>query len=171
MEETLSFVFEKNIIPYLGVWCNYGNDNPERTEKALLRHTINHLIHLLDDDNEEYFREEFYITPPLTDLYRTGSILKKEEGDVIDYFIILSPACDVSYKNGNYKTDRFLVVSIDKIDNLITMFKKKPDDTEEKAKRLMQNSYSNNHHWLPKTTYFEGGVANFRKVQSYTLKS
>jgi len=58
IEQTLNEVFLKNLLPQLKEWKVYGKLDPSRTEKALLRFTLNHLVQILDDDEDQYFQEE-----------------------------------------------------------------------------------------------------------------
>ncbi|MBC8393306.1 MAG: response regulator, partial [Deltaproteobacteria bacterium] len=105
IEQTLNEVFLKNLLPQLEAWKVYGKSDSLRTEKALLRFTLNHLVQILDDDNDRCFPEEIYIYPPLSDGLKTGSILKKKDGERL--YAILNPACDLVVRNnGEYKTDR-----------------------------------------------------------------
>lgn len=64
IEQTLSKVFQDNILPQRGKWITYGRDDSMRTQRALLRYTLNHLMHLIDDDQESAYPEETYIYPP-----------------------------------------------------------------------------------------------------------
>lgn len=170
IEQTLNKVFLKNLLPQLEVWKDYGKSNPLGTEKALLRFTLNHLMHLLDDDEEKSFPEEVYIYPPLSDSLKTGSIIKKKEAE--DLYVILNPACDLVIRSNNqFKTDRIMLVQIENIKSIIdaaldgiTNKQKK----ENKLKDLFANNYTNYFHWLPYTKFFSGGFLNFRKVSTIT---
>ena len=61
IERNLNKVFLKNLLPHREIWIKYGEVNPQRTEKALLRHTLNHLLQLLDDDEDRCYPEEVYL--------------------------------------------------------------------------------------------------------------
>ena len=169
IEETLSQVF-LNLLPQKDTWINYGEDNSSRTEKALLRYALNHLLQLLDDDEDSCFPEEVYLFPPLTKHIRTGSIVKEKKSD--KWFAVLNPACDIAVReNGSRNTDRILVVEIDSITELFPW----SNDTnlskskKEQLKRAFGNNNSAYHHWLPKTDFFEGGFLNFRKLSSLEI--
>ena len=153
-EEVLFQVFNHNLVPQIDKWIAYGKADQVRTEKALLRHTLNHLSHLLDDDSENCFPEEFYLHPPLTEGIRTGRFVTcKDDGS---RFVVMSPACDiVRDQNGSLRTDRILVAEIDS-DGLI------PSNNKTNARRNRMGYY----HRLPRADSFEGGFLNFRKLST-----
>ena len=153
-DEVLYRVFTQSLVPQIERWIAYGKADQIRTESALLRHTLNHLSHLLEDDSEYCVPEEFYLSPPLTDDIRTGMVVYQKE--VGSRFVVMSPACDlVEDQNGRPKTDRILVVGIDTEDLI-------PLNNKNHAKRNRIGYY----HWLPSTGFFEGGFLNFRKLST-----
>ena len=171
IEENLSKVFLENLLPQLETWVSYGkkyfDDDPERTEKALLRYALNHLFQLLEEDDEKCFREEVYLYPPMSEKFTTGSIVKADD----QWFVVLSPACDLVIKKNTckFRTDRILFVEIEHTNDIvsialdgITRTSKKKDKLEE----LFKNNYTFYYHWLPETDFFEGGFLNFRKLQT-----
>lgn len=170
IEQTLNEVFLKNLLPQLETWKNYGKSDTQRTEKALLRFTLNHLVQVLDDDEDQCFPEEVYIYPPLSNDLKTGSIIKNKDSE--DLCVVLSPACDLVIRNdGNFKTDHILLVDIeeanaiiDTVLNGITNRGKKKD----KLKNVFGNNYTDYFHWLPETYFFNGGFLNFRKITTCT---
>ncbi len=168
IEETLNQVFRECLLRKgcLKKWVEYGKDNPEQTEKALLRHTVNHLMHLLDDDTDLFKPEEVYIFPPLQEGIRTGGIVRSRKGE--SYFVILNPACDlVVRKNGSFKTDCILVAEVKKKEIVAGIVLKdivKPDRRKVKIGELLKNNYTNYYHWLPPTDFFEGGFLDFRHI-------
>lgn len=169
IEETLSSVFLHHLLPHRDTWMSYGQQDSQRTEKALLRHTLNHLLQLLDDDGDDFFPEEVYLTSLLTEEIRTGSIVQREEDE--KWFVIMNPACDLVIRNGGRNTDRILLVEIDPITTVFPCIQdtnlsksnlsKRKKNELQKAFRNNQSSYK---HWLPKTNLFEGGFLNFRKL-------
>ena len=78
IEKRLSEVFLKNLLPQIGTWISYGKEDSERTERALLRYTLNHLFQLLEEDEELCFPEEVYLHPPIPNRITTGSIVKRK---------------------------------------------------------------------------------------------
>jgi hypothetical protein len=173
LEQKLTDVYTKNIIPIINnSWICYGKKNAALTEKAFLRYTLNHLLQILEnvDDVEKCYPEEMYIYPPIDDNYRTGSILKSnQEG----YFIVLSPACDLALHNGSFKTDKVLLVEIKKIDEILSLATRRCKSDDEKKQKLHDlycNTYSLYYHWLPKVSFFDGGVINFRRINSFAKK-
>ena len=170
IEETLNKVFRKNLLPQLDKWVEYGEKNSSRTEKALLRHALNHLLQLLDDNGECCFPEEFYLAPPLADKIWTGSIVKEKSSGQM--FVVMNPACDLVIRNdGKHNTDRILIVEIDSQKSLFpnhpsTGLSKNNKKDLEKAYRNNKSAY---YHWLPRIDTFEGGFLNFRKLSSLSL--
>ena len=78
IENNLIKIFHYHLIPQIDIWIEYGKTDSLRTEKALLRHTLNHLLQLLDDDEDRCYPEEVYLKPPLTNEIRTGSLVEKK---------------------------------------------------------------------------------------------
>ena len=196
IEKTLNDVFLMNLLPQRSAWVEYGRSDKDRTEKALLRFTLNHLMQLLDKDDDPYFPEEVYICPPISADLKTGSIVaKKSDGSL---HIVLSPACDlVIRKDGKFKTDRILFVDIEddscvkKIVGIQNSRNKKALKTIVKCKyhneealsykyvlqlqnesvngtitKIFRNSHDHYHHWLPQTDCFQGGFINFRRIET-----
>jgi len=145
----------------------------EDTKKSLLRCTINHLQQLLED-GETSLPEETYIYPPRKEELRTGSVIKlKKNGEM---FVVLSPECDLVQHgaDGKMKTDYILLCKVDT--DLISHYKKeikKSNKEKTKSKRkvvenYIKNNTAINYHWLPSTSFFNGGVILFRHVHSCT---
>ena len=158
IEQRLSEVFLKNLLPQIDPWISYGEKDSERTERALLRYALNHLFQLLDENEERYFPEEVYLYPlypPILDRITTGSMVKADN----QWFVVLSPACDILIReNGKRNTDCILLAEIESVEDALDGSKSKGKVTE-----LCTNKHTY-HHWLPKTNFFEGGVINFRKL-------
>ncbi len=174
IEQQLRDVFLNNLLPQIKTWISYGETyketDPKRTEKALLRYTLNHLYQLLEEDDENYFPEEFYLHPTVTDKITTGNIVKETKTNQL--FVVLSPACDlVIRKDGEFKTDRILLVEIESENNVVNTALdgiKKKDSKKRKLRDVSNNNYTDYYHWVPKTDFFDGGFLNFRKL--HTLK-
>ena len=161
IEQRLSEVFLKNLLPQIQTWVSYGTENSERTEKALLRHTLNHLLQLLEVNQEHCYPEEVYLYPlypPVLDEITTGSMVKANDR----WFVVLSPACDLIHRgeNGVRNTKHILLGKIERIEEALDGSTGKGKVTE-----LCTNKHTY-HHWLPETDFFEGGVLNFRKLVS-----
>ena len=174
MERVLSEVFKKNIFPKMDKWIEHSEkDGQDKTERALMRYTLSHLYHLLDDGQECFFPEEFYLHPPMLGGITTGSIVKENVSN--QPFVVLSPACDLVIRSrGGFKTDRILLVEIEQENNImdeaLTEIKKmrdnkrKKEKMKEKVEEVFKNNYTYYYHWLPKTDFFAGGFLNFRKL-------
>ena len=168
IEQRLSEVFLKNLLPQIETWVSYGETDSERTEKALLRYALNHLFQLLEEGDESCFPEEVYLSPPLLDAITTGSIVKEKTCD--QPFVILSPACDlVIRQNGEFKTDRILLVEIEAENDIVNDALdgiRRQRSREDKLKAVFNNNHTDYYHWLPKTDFFDGGFLNFRKLEA-----
>lgn len=156
IEQQLSEVFLKNLLPQIDTWVSYGTEDPERTEKALLRYTLNYLLQLLEENEEDCFPEEVYLYPSMLDRSTTGSIVAADD----QWFVVLSPACDLvpRGKNGVLNTDRILLVKIENVDDILSGSKSK-----SKVRELCTNKRTY-YHWLPPTNFFQGGILNFRRL-------
>jgi hypothetical protein len=198
IEQGLFRIYKDTILKQLPSWIKYGGEDVEAAEKGLLRHTLSHLLHELEEDSDVYYSEEAYIFPPTDGNFRTGCIITIAAES--NPHVVLNPACDlVLRKGGKPKTSRILVAEIERDENLkqtegmlrsksVSLIKKVKEcshhnDGSECYKHLseIQNQnmkmalskyYSNSHaaylHWLPQTSFFCGGFINFRHIQ--TLK-
>lgn len=174
IEEELTRVFFNNLLnpKNKDSWITHGRTDSPKTEKALLRFTLNHLMQLLYDDEDECFPEEVYIHPPLQAGLRTGSIVRNKKDN--NFFVVLTPPCDlVLRESGQIKTDKILLVEIDEEDKVYGYSLGRAETETEKQKILqtiLNNRHSLFHHWLPVTTFFPGGFINFRKILSLNKK-
>ena len=118
IEELLGKVFLENLLLQRKKWVFYGKTDLKRTENALLRYTLNHLLQLLEEDEEHCFPEEVYLYPHVSEKITTGSIVKEKMSD--QPFVILSPACDlVIRQSGEFKTDCILLVEIEAENDIV----------------------------------------------------
>ncbi len=171
IEEKLTEVFRKNLLPQMDKWVEYGEKNSSRTEKALLRHALSHLLQLLDDDGDRCFPEEVYLFPPLTDKIRTGSIVKEKTSD--QRFVIMNPACDLVIRdNDTCKTDIILIVAIDSQSSVFPSYRAtgRSNTQKKELEQAYKNNKSDYYHWLPSTDFFKGGFLNFRKLLSLSIE-
>lgn len=165
IEKFMTKIFWENLYPQIDIWK--GKITNIDTEKVLLRYAISHIQELIDSDVPTYETEEMYIYPPLSEEIKTGSIYKSKQNG--NYYIILSPPCDLALHEGKFKTERILLCEID---DLLDESDKIIGETSEKKaanaiRGLCANNHSTNFHILPGNSLFKGGIINFRKV--YTL--
>ena len=171
IELSLNRVFLRNLLPRIDKWEAYGKEDSDRTERALLRHALNHLSQLLDDDDDNRFPEEMYLSPPLTEDFRTGSIVQKKQSD--RWFVVMSPACDLIVReNGERNSDRILIVEVDPGTVLFPWFESSELSKTKrgKLKEAFRNNKSTYYHWLPEVNSFPGGFLNFRKLSTLEEK-
>ena len=168
IEQRLAEVSLKNLLPQIDTWISYGAENSTRTEKALLRYTLNHLLQLLEEDGEHCFPEEFYLYPPMSEGITTGSIVKEKTSN--QWFVVLSPACDlVIRRNGEFKTDRILLVEIESENDIVNAALdgiRRKQSKENKLRDIFNNNHRDYYHWLPQAYSFNGGFLNFRKLRT-----
>ena len=171
IESKLTEVFQKNLLPQIEQWEKYGGDDSEKTEKALLRHALHHLVQLIDKDMDQYYPEEFYLYPPPSDDIRTGSILEAKCGNQ-KYVAVLSPDCDlVIREDGTRNTDRILFAEVISPEVLFEWFDTKSQSDFSKTKKtkiqmMRENKGPRYFHCLPMTDFFPLGFINFRKVST-----
>ena len=178
IEKNLAHIFINNLLPQRKKWIEYGLEDHEKSEKAFLRHALNHLIQILDGDMDKCYPEEMYIYPPVLERINTGSIVKSRNSE--NFYIVMNPACDLAERdNGGCNTDRALIAKIDSesdflAEELTRRKVKNPDLNElsEKNKNDAIKSARQNktfyYHWLPETEFFPGGFINFRKIATHT---
>ena len=171
IEEVLGHVFNENLMPkkYRKKWIEYGKADSAQTEKALLRHAVEHMLQLLVDDNDIYFPEEVYLVSSLSKEFKTGCIIKQKDNEKM--FVLMTPACDLIIRsNGERNTDRVLIVEIDEHSLLFPdHLYSHPNKSQEND---LKNAYKNKtsyYHWLPQTDVFGGGFINFRKLFSVSF--
>ena len=165
IEQRLSEVFLTNLLPQIKTWISYAETDSEPIEKALLRYTLNHLFQLLEENDTRCFPEEFYLYPSGSEEITTGSIVKEKTTN--QPFVILSPACDLVRRNGEFKTDRILLVEIEGENDVVNVALngiRRKQSKQNKLRDVFNNNHTDYYHWLPKTDFFAGGFLNFRKL-------
>lgn len=175
IETVLNEVFTNHLLPHQNTWIDYGQKNSEQTQKSLLRHTLNHLVQLLDDGSDKFFPEEVYIHPWIKNqgIAQPGKVVSPKESESL--FIIMTPACDLAIRpNGEFKTDRILLIEVEPKGQMTDKTLRGAGKNEEKIKRKLHDLFNNNgalnYHFLPSTSFFNGGFLNFRKVCSVGLE-
>lgn len=157
IEKSLSQIFIKHLLPRISPakispeptvseksnWVYYAEEDPDNTEKALLRHTLNHLIHELYKSSENCYPEEMYIhflkQAQSGVRVDTGCILKEKTQN--KFYIVLSPACDlVEREGGGCNTDRALLVEIQMLEDILSDdFFTIDSNNDKKLKKRNQN--------------------------------
>ncbi len=161
LEERLNGVFLNNLVPMINVWIQYGNEDPERTEKALLRYALGHLMADLEGDETPAYPEEFYLDPPLEASFTTGSLLQHKDDDT--FRVVMTPACDLVIRsNGERKADSMVLATVVPESDLYEILGAK----KEQRKRLRHNNHTNYYHWMPNTGSLAGGFLDFRHLET-----
>ena len=165
LEDRLNRVFLKNLLPTINAWVGYGEKDPERTEKALLRYALGHLVADLEGDETPCYPEEVYLAPPLEDSLQTGTLVQCKEGETCH--VVMTPACDLVIRSkgkhkGKPKSDVVVVAEVVPEDAL---FEKLSANADRKRK-LKDNNDSNCFHWLPGCGPIIGGFVDFRRLKT-----
>lgn len=111
IDNTLQKVFWENIADSMEYWEKEVKDE-DKIEKVLSRHILAHLSESLKLTKKEAFEKchpaEVYIMPPIKKDFFTGDILQSKTSE--EYFLILTPACDMELRkqkdDGNWITYR-----------------------------------------------------------------
>ncbi len=181
IEDALQQVYWNNLIGRLEPWKSHVKKGI-LTENHLLRYILNHLIEILDNNEENYVPEEMFICPPVSSSLRTGSIVNnKNNGNL---YIVISPACDLSLHDGSMKSDCIQLCMIE--DNIFTQaqalidikvttdtsieVRKKRDNAKNLIKKSPSNNHTNYYHFLPRNQHFGESLINFRKVLSIPVE-
>lgn len=172
LEQSLSRVFRSNLLKQKESWKKYGQEDPEKSEKALMRHVMNHLISMVDMDEESCVPEEFYIHPPVDDLVRTGSVVQSKNGG--DFFAILTPLCDLTKRaDGEVNARKLMLGRIASFDDCVLedcVLELPPGKQNSKGRSALKNNLEKNnkgsYHFLPETDFFVGGFLDFEALTS-----
>lgn len=189
IEKSLSQIFIKNLLPQVALksetetsnWVHHANTDPENTEKALLRHTLNHLMHHLYSDMSLCYPDEMYLSP-MQQRINTGCILKRR--DEQKFYIVMNPACDLAEReNGGCNTDRALLAEIQMLEEIFggcsgsDWENNLSKSQKSELRKIRKNNQSLYYHWLPSLNYYNhgsidnfhnGGVINFRWLSTYS---
>ena len=164
LEERLNRVFLNNLVPTIDVWIGYGAGDPEKTEKALLRYALGHLVADLEGDETPCYPEEFYLDPPLEASLTTGSLLESK-GDG-RYRVVMTPACDLAVRDdGNRKADSIVLATVVPEADLYASLKA----NSGRQRRLRQNNDASCYHWMPESGSLGGGFLDFRCLETVSL--
>ena len=166
LEKHLNRVFLTNLLPTVDVWVNYGQKDPSRTEKALLRHALSHLVADLEGDETPCYPEEVYLAPPLEDSLQTGTLVQCRDRGT--YHMVMTPACDLVMRgNGEPKPKTDMVVVAEVVPEP-ALFDSLPAD-KGRQKKLKTNRDSMCFHWLPECSAVKGGFIDFRRLESVPM--
>ena len=169
IETRLNGIFEFNLIPQITSWERYAQSDSEMTQKSLLRHAMNHLVQIIDEDTEICFPEEFYLHPSPNIKIRTGSIIEYKNHRV--RYVVMNPDCDLVERNGVRKTDRILLSQVIEPEDLFDWYERRQFEDLSKSKMArLKRALNNNHtpylHCLPDTEIQRLGFIDFRRLKS-----
>ena len=172
LEQTLQKVFYESFLEQKDMWISYAKYNHDNTKEALLRHTLQYLINLLNQGNHKYLPLENYLYPVPEKSIMTGMIYTKNNDRT--YHLIINPPCDIAIQNnGERKVDYILFVEIENDDqSYLSELEDYKKTKSNKKKGKVLNYFKDNalyYHWLPKTSFFRGGKINFRSVSKIPI--
>ena len=163
LEERLNTVFLRNLLPTLDAWICYGRDDAQRTEKALLRYALGHLVADLEGDETPCYPEEFYLAPPLVDALTTGSLVKRKGDET--WHVVMTPACDLVLRNGKRNVDSIILAAVVPEETVYAA----PKMDAGRKKQLKRNNDKSCYHWLPNSKVAAGGYLDFRQLRTVSL--
>ena len=167
LEDRLNKVFHRNLLPTLDVWLRYGTEDVERTERALLRFALGHLVADLEGDATPCYPEEVYLAPPPEDSLTTGSLVKSRDNGVCH--VVLTPACDLVLRNGTCKAKTVALAEVVSEDNVLANFQGNAEARRNKQERLRNNNDAYCFHWLPTSGIVNGGFLDFQQLQTVAM--
>ncbi len=167
IEETLSKVFQENFLAQKNIWIKYANTDQEKVKRALLRHTLQHLLNILDQENEKYFPLEMFLYPISSNEIKNGKIYRCLDKN----YIVMTPACDlVLRENGTRNTDHLILAEIESdekfSERLEAYIRNHSNGKKNEISKYLRNNVNIYQHWIPQTTFFKGGFVNFRKIKN-----
>jgi CheY-like chemotaxis protein len=175
IEEMLDKIFWEHIAYNLDL-----RDLKHDSEKNILRYIAAHLQEYLELDDSGYFEkytpDEVYICPPIKKRIYTGNILREKDSG--DYFIVLTPACDLAQQKAksiviapieSLKKDGIVKQKVNIKKDLETS-KKQKKAAEDTLKKIIGNNFSYEYYFLPMAKFFKGGLINFQKLTSASQK-
>ena len=159
-EKTLHNVFKDIMILEYEGWVNYIKNDEVDVEKSLLRHILNNIYYLLNNEHEKFVPEEYYLKYHSEKNISTGLICNYDEKK----YMIITPACDLA----NSKTTYIQLIEIDSFDMVKDDYNKvkRKMKSEKDLKKIVNNNNIYCYHFLPKTQTFDQGYLNFRKLCS-----
>ena len=167
IEDQLNMVFLRNLLPTLDSWISHGHDDVERTEKALLRYALGHLVAGLDGDETPSYPEEVYLAPPLNNALTTGSLVRRKSDSTCH--VVMTPACDLVVRNGAIKADEIILAEIKSEESVYATLQGNAQSRRNSKKELKRNTFKYCYHWLPQSKMVEGGYLDFRRLQTVPL--
>ena len=163
LEKRLTRVFLNNLVPRIDVWVGHAKIDPDRTEKALLRHALGHLVAELEGDETPCYPEEVYLAPPLEDSLQTGSLVKCRDRGTCH--VVMTPACDLVMRGNGEPKPKAEVVVVAGVVPEAELFQRLGANPGRK-KKLRTNSDSVCFHWLPECGIVKGGFVDFRQLEA-----
>lgn len=166
IEKAINHIFSEHLLPLLPLWKQRLETN-QNVEKLILRFTLARLLDHLETDAGIFIPEEIYISPIMrAGKIWTGCVVKQKED--MRMFVVLTPACDLVLRgNGQPKTSNILLGEIEPLSIALELC---TATRRNKRKSFFENLANNNftlyYHFLPRTTLFEGGIINFRKIHT-----
>lgn len=162
IEQILSGIYNNNIRHNIEEWLTLAKEDSSKCETALLRF-IGHCIEdMLHTDCEKTYSAEVYISPLLNEELSPGLIIKDLKDN---YFVVITPACDLALHKGSRKSE---TIQLCAIENITKHFPGISNSSRNKRTAVFQNK-NNMFHYLPKCKIFEGGLINFQGLKTIEI--
>jgi len=177
IDKTLQKVFWENFSENIVYWITEIEDE-NKIEKVLSRHILAHLSESLKLTEEGEFERchpaEVYIMPPIKKDFFTGDILKNITSG--EYFLILTPACDMvlrKQKNGEgwvtYRSaDKIIVAKLVEFTRVeeVSKYIEIPSKTKKgEVEKYIRNTKRERYHYLPSFgSRIQGFLVDFQDI-------
>jgi hypothetical protein len=177
IEKTLQKVFWENIANSMEYWEKEVEDKG-KIEKVLSRNILAHLDESLRLTEEGAFEKchpaEVYITPPVKKDSFTGDILKDKTSE--EYFLILTPACDMELRQredgGNWVTyrnaDKIILVKLiefNQVQEVKDYIENQRNIKKKEVEKYIKNTKKERYHYLPSFgTQIPGFLIDFQDI-------
>jgi Response regulator containing CheY-like receiver, AAA-type ATPase, and DNA-binding domains len=178
VEKTLQEVFWENIAVSMEYWKTEIEDESKIIEKILSRHILAHLSERLKLTEEGEFEKchpaEVYIMPPIKRDFFTGDILKNITSG--EYFLILTPACDMvlrKQKNGEgwvtcRNADKIILaklVEFTRVEEVSKYIENRSNTKKGEVEKYIRNTKRERYHYLPSFGFrIPGFLVDFQDI-------
>ncbi|MCK4529333.1 response regulator [candidate division WOR-3 bacterium] len=177
VEKTLQEVFWENIAASMEYWKTEIEDE-SKIEKVLSRHILAHLSERLRLTEEGEFEKchpaEVYIMPPIKKDFFTGDILKSKASE--EYFLILTPACDMVLRERNeggteatYRNAEKIIlaklVDFTRIEEVAKYIETHSNTKKGEVEKYIRNTKKGRYHYLPSSgSRIPGFLVDFQDI-------
>lgn len=151
-----------------------GDNELQNDESLLMRQIVVHLQNLTTQSDDAQHPVDMYFRPFDQNRINTGTILVNIDSasDTPSYNVVLSPPCDLTLRNGHFKTPCIVICPVIEFERFYCERIIRPDsknnskEIKDNIHKLVGNNFSHYAHWLWPVGDFQGGVIDFRDISS-----